>query len=42
MLDAQPRYMGMNIGELVDPGPTEGFEFREAIAPGMPAPRWRA
>lgn len=30
VLDAQPRYMGMNISELVDPGPAEGFEFRES------------
>ena len=30
VLDAQPRYMGMNIDELIDPGPTEGFEFRES------------
>ena len=30
LLDAHPRYMGMNTSELIDPGPTAGFEFRES------------
>lgn len=30
VLDAEPRYMGMDIDELIDPGPVEGFEFRES------------
>lgn len=29
VLDANPRYMGMNLDELVEPGHCEGFEFRE-------------